>query len=176
MARVNAEHILQVRLKIWVREAVISRHKFFAFDRTAARGQWTHALEKARGIQRSTPDTLLVTSGLMFWAELKDPRLKLDNDRFAARWPDQWQMGQELIWLAHPWAWFQSISAYYRWLDAMPLALAHNARFLAEREDATVASLIEQAEMKAGKLPVRLKEAKPTVAQVRRFEKARALP
>lgn len=176
--RIDAEHILQVRLRLWVREAVVSPHKFFAFDRSAARGQWTHAREKARGIQRSTPDTLLCLQDEMLWAELKDPRLNLDDDRFRKRWPDQWQMGMDLIDIGHSWHWFQSVVAYYEWL--IPgIDLTPNANFLAVQADATVASLIEAAELKRGVLPKRLRVAKgprPTVSQVRRAERARMLP
>lgn len=160
---VHAEAILQIRLKMWVREAVVSPHKFFAFDRSAARGRFTHAREMARGIQRSTPDILLCVNGQMFWAELKDPRLNICTDeRFAKKWPDQWQMGQELRALGHSWNWFKSVSAYWIWIRDRGIDLAPNARFLALQADATVASLIEAAELKKGVLPKRLRVKTPT--------------
>lgn len=177
---IHPEHILQVRLNMWVREAVTAPHEFMAFDRSSASGQFTHEREAAAGIRRGTPDTELCLSGrLPIWAELKDPRIpNLSDEVFAKRWPDQWRRGQDLIALGHDWRWFQSIVPYYEWLYDLGVPMANNARFLALHKDATVISLIEAAELKRGVLPKRLHVAKPspTVSQVARAERARRLP
>lgn len=67
----SPEHNLQVQIKKWARECIAEPHVFLAFDRSRARGDFTHAREAARGLRRGTPDTVLMFRARWMWVELK---------------------------------------------------------------------------------------------------------
>lgn len=171
MTRINREHILQTAIARWQREAILTPHEFMAFDRSAPTGQFTHAREANRGILPNTPDTLLLADGFRpLWVELKYPPNKVvDGD-------DQHKMGTRLIATGCNWDWVLSVEAYHRVVAALGYRLAANAEFLAMQGDAHVASLIAQAELKAGKTPRawKVREEKPTPARLRKIARARA--
>lgn len=152
--QIPVEHMIQRHAKLWVRDAVAVNHKFFAFDRSKGAGQWSHAREKARGMQKATPDTLLrVVAMVPIWCEFKRPGKKPDDDQYA--------MGAELRRLGDEWFWAVSVEGYWRQLKAIGVPLRPNAEFLALHHDARVASSIAEAELKAGRLPKSMRVAKP---------------
>lgn len=171
MARINREHILQTAIARWQREAIMTPHEFLAFDRSAPTGKFSHAREANRGIRRDTPDTLLLADGFRpLWVELKYPPNKVvDGD-------DQHKMGARLIATGCNWQWVQSVQQYRRVVFALRYRLTENAEFLALQGDAHVASLIAQAELKAGKIPRtwKVREEKPSPARLRKIARARA--
>ena len=66
------EHRLQIAIKKWVRECVVTPHVFLAFDRTRKTSMLQHIAEAARGIRAGMPDTvLLLPDGKSIWVELK---------------------------------------------------------------------------------------------------------
>lgn len=169
MARpINREHILQVALVRFVREAVAAPHQFLAFDRSKAAGQFSHMREKARGVRAGTPDTLLIVAGMPpIWAELKAPGNKPT--------PEQIAMGDSLMALGCWWSWVTSVGTYYEWVRSIGVELRANAEFLAMHADAGVRSKIAAAETKAGKAPKSYKprEVKPTAARLRKVNAVR---
>lgn len=171
MARINREHILQTAIARWQREAITTPHEFLAFDRSQAAGQFTHAREANRGIRRDTPDTLLLADEFRpLWVEVKyHPNKVVVGD-------DQHTYGQRLIATGCNWDWVLSVMAYHRVVAALGYSLAANAEFLALQGDAHVASLIAQAELKAGKVPRawKVREEKTTPARLRKIARARA--
>ena len=170
---VQAEHIIQRHAKLWAREAIAVEFEFFAFDRSAPRGRFTHAREKARGLQANTPDTLLVVGGgLRLWCEFKKPGKKPSDDQFA--------MGERLILLGDQWFWADSVLDYWAGLRHCGVSLRPNADFLARHHQAAATGAIEAAMLKAGRLPDRLKPSKPRAARPTkaglRFAAARLAP
>lgn len=144
MPRINREHILQVQIKKWVRGAVDAPHVFLAFDRSKAAGQWTHMMEKARGVQAGTPDTLLCVKGFApIWCELKAE----GNEPTAA----QIALGRALRGTGCHCSWTTTVGEYRRWLVIIGVPLRTNAEYQALQADAAVASLIAKAEAKAPK-------------------------
>lgn len=159
MSRIDKEHILQGHLVRWVREAVPGA-EFFAFDRSAAYGQWSHARQKARGVRKGTPDTVLcLVDSPPIWCELKAPGEKPDED--------QEKIGERLCTIGHHWFWATSIQQYHEELARYGVPMVGNAAFLALHHDGLVDSVIARAEMKTGRSP-RQRTAKPTISQVRR--------
>jgi hypothetical protein len=170
MARqINREHILQVALVKWCREAIATPHTLLAFDRSRAFGQFSHMREKARGVRAGTPDTLLIVAGVPpVWAELKAPGNKPT--------PEQEAMGDTLMRLGCYWSWVNTIGTYHAWLVSLGIRLHPNAETLATLADAGVLAKIGRAEIKAGKAPrsYKAREEKPTAARVRKLGAVRA--
>lgn len=71
---IGPEHKLQIQIKKWVRESVLSPHVFLAFDRTRKFSMLQHIAEKNRGIRSGTPDVCLLVEGAAIWTELKAPK------------------------------------------------------------------------------------------------------
>jgi len=169
MARqINREHILQVALVRWCREAIATPHTLLGFDRSKAFGQFSHMREKARGVKAGTPDTLLIVYGVPpIWCELKAPGNKPT--------PEQEAMGDTLMRLGCYWSWATSIGQYYAWMVSLGIRMHPNAETLATLADAGVQSKIGKAEIKAGKVPKSYKprEAKPTAARLRKLAAVR---
>lgn len=160
---INREHILQVALVRFVREAVAAPHQFLAFDRSKAAGQFSHMREKARGVRAGTPDTLLIVAGMPpIWCELKAPGNKPT--------PEQIDIGDSLLTLGCCWSWVTSVGTYYEWIRSIGVELRANAEFLAMHADAGVLSVIARAEEKRGKAPRSYKApvAKPSAARLRK--------
>ncbi len=165
------EAILQVHAIQWAREAIAVPYKLLAFDRSKASGQWTHMREKARGVARATPDTLLIVDQPPLghiWCEFKSPGNKPDAD--------QMRMGAELVELGDEWFWTDSVGGYREYLLGLGLEMRPNAAFLALHHDGRIATEVALAEAKAGtaKKPAKLRSARPTLAQVRRGNAATA--
>lgn len=167
--QINREHILQVALVRFVREAVSAPHEFMSFDRCKAAGQWSHMREKARGVKAGTPDVLLLVEGKApIWCELKAHGNKPTEQ--------QTDMGNRLMAVGCWWSWVTSVSTFYGWIKSIGVDLRANAEFLAMHADAGVASKIAAAETKVGKAPrsYRPVEAKPTAARLRKIGAVRS--
>lgn len=159
--KIDREHILQGHLVRWVREAVPGG-EFFAFDRSAAYGQWSHARQKARGVRKGTPDTLLcVAEKVPIWCELKAPGEEPDDA--------QKDIGRKLRDIGHYWFWSTTIEHYWRTIAGFGVYLVPNAEFLALHHDGLVATVIAKAEAKASIGPRRRADLKPSPAKVRRM-------
>jgi hypothetical protein len=136
---INREHILQKHIKLFVRDAVDAPHEFFAFDRGKPAGAWSHMIERARGVRRATPDTLLRVKGWVpIWYELKWPPNKPDADQKI--------MGERLAAIGDIWGWGVSVEAYWQFLLLCYVPLRANAKFLALHHDGQVLSTIARAE------------------------------
>tara|TARA_R110000868_G_scaffold137978_2_gene351709 strand:+ start:1063 stop:1587 length:525 start_codon:yes stop_codon:yes gene_type:complete len=162
------EHLLQVALVKWCREAIATPHTLLGFDRAKALGQFSHMREKARGVRAGTPDTLLIVAGVPpIWAELKAP-----GNRPT---PEQEAMGDTLMRLGCYWSWVTTIGTYHAWMVSLGIRLHPNAELLATMADASVQSKIARAEIKAGKVPKAYKprEEKPTAARLRKLAAVR---
>ena len=166
--QINREHILQVALVRFVREAVSAPHEFMSFDRGKAAGQWSHMREKARGVKAGTPDVLLLVEGKApIWCELKAHGNKPTEQ--------QTDMGNRLMAVGCWWSWVTSVSTFYDWIRSIGVEVRANAEFLAMHADAGVLSKIAAAETKAGKAPRSYKPAvaKASAARVRRVNAVR---
>lgn len=165
---INREHILQVALVRFVREAVSAPHEFMSFDRGKAAGQWSHMREKARGVKAGTPDVLLLVEGKApIWCELKAHGNKPTEQQI--------DMGNRLMAVGCWWSWVTSVSTFYEWIRSIGIELRANAEFLAMHADDGVLSKIAAAETKAGKAPRSYKPvvAKPTAARLRKLNAVR---
>ena len=150
---VQREHARQIRIKLFVRDAVTAPHKFLAFDRTRAHGRFSHMRERARGIAPNTPDTLLIVAGMpCIWAEIKD----------RGQWPgaDQLRMLEELRALGTEAFWTDSVVGYYLELAKIGVPMRSGAGLVAAAYDNSADAVIERAEMKRGKVPARLRVSK----------------
>lgn len=166
---IQKEAILQKHARLWCREALAVSYEFFAFDRSKKTSQWSHMYEKMRGIQRSTPDTLLVVAGSVgIWCEFKSPGNKPNDGQKA--------MGERLQMLGNYWFWATSVEEYMRHMSLLGIPMHANAAFLAMHHDGSVATEIAKAEAKAGVVPKvrRVRKVKASSADVARFERARA--
>jgi VRR-NUC domain len=166
--QINREHILQVALVRFVREAVSAPHEFMSFDRGKAAGQWSHMREKARGVKAGTPDVLLLVEGRApIWCELKAPGNKPTEQQI--------DMGNRLMAVGCWWSWVTSVSTFHEWIRSIGVELRANAEFLAMHADAGVLSKIATAETKAGKPPRSYKApvAKPSAARLRKVAAVR---
>lgn len=162
---IQAEHAIQKHIRLFVRDAVAEPHLFLAFDRSKPTSAFSHLRERARGVAKGTPDTLLCPKDKPpVWCEVKRPGKHPDDDQAA--------MGSRLLALGHQWFCVHSCMEYLAALAASGVELRPNASFLAHHHDASVAGEIARAEMKAGKVPAAFKPPKPTPARVRRVRKA----
>jgi len=160
---IHREHILQKHARLWAREALACEHKFMAFDRGQAAGQFSHERERQRGIVRGTPDTLLRVKGLPpIWCEFKRP----GNEPT----PAQYAMGDDLQALGDYWSWRNSVESYRVLLIACGVRMRPNAEFLALHHDGSVATEIAKAEAKAGapRAPGKPRAKKLSSAHIRR--------
>jgi hypothetical protein len=143
---IHKEWILQKHIKLFVRDAVDAPHEFFAFDRGKAAGAWSHMIERARGVRKATPDTLLRVLGFMpIWYELKWPPNKPDED--------QRLMGERLAAVGDTWGWGVSVIAYWQFISECGVPLRVNAGFMAMHHNAAVLSTIARAEAKPAPKP-----------------------
>ncbi len=166
---IHREHTAQKHCRLFVRDAVAAEHEFFAFDRSSLVG-WAamqnSIREKARGVRRATPDTLLRVAGMPnIWCEWKAPGQKPTDEQSA--------MGARLQELGDIWFWCVSVEEYRYHLDDYDVPMRPNAAFLALHHDAGVRSEIAKAEAKDGKVPSaykpRVKRATPgDIARARR--------
>lgn len=159
------EHILQKHVVQWAREAIAVPFKLLAFDRSKPAGQWTHMREKARGVQKATPDTLLIVKDYPshIWCEFKRPGEKPDDD--------QDRMGRELQELGERWTWATSVVGYREALLHFGVLLRTNAEFLALHHDGRVATEIAKAEAKAGapKKPTKPRAPRESASRTRKW-------
>ena len=160
--RVDPEHTLQKHIMQFVREE-LPGSEFFSFDRSAAYGQWSHARQKARGVRRGTPDTLLIAQGKHVWCELKAPGNKPDDMQQA--------IGIRLIAVGDAWFWATTVTGYATWLVGFGIPMRSGWGIRAADHDARVQGEIERAMMKAGKLPARLQK-RATPSRIRRAHAA----
>lgn len=164
---IHREHIAQKHCKLFVRDVVAAEHEFFAFDRSALVG-WAamqnSIREKARGVRRATPDTLLRVAGMPnIWCEWKAQGKEPTDEQYA--------MGARLQDLGDVWFWCVSVVEYRSHLEDYDVPMRPNAAFLALHHDAGVMSEIAKAEMKAGKAP---RVAKPRARRATPSDVARA--
>lgn len=161
------EHIYQKALHTWAREYVREPKQFLSFDRAKPGGKFSHAREKARGVKAGTPDTMLRVPDIpAIWWECKAVGQRPDEQ--------QGQMGRHLVSLGDHWGWGTTVVAYAEWLWLLGVPLLDGWKAAAERADASVLAMIEAAEMRKGKLPSRIREAKPSAARLRKIAKLRS--
>lgn len=142
---IEREHILQKHVRLFVRDA-IDGAEFFAFDRSAARGKFTHMREQGRGVRKGTPDTLLRVRGVVpVWCELKAPGNKPD--------PAQIEIGRRLQAVGDVWFWATTVEQYREGLASAGVPMRANAAVVAQHHDACVSGVIGKAEQARGKAP-----------------------
>lgn len=165
---IQREHIYQVALHKWAREYVLGEKEFFAFDRAKAGGRFSHMRQRAAGVKKATPDTLLrVASIPNIWWECKSPGKKPD--------PDQMAMGERLQALGDHWGWGTTVEQYAVMLVNIGVPLAHGWLAAVYQADAGIIAKVERAEMKAGRLPKRYKARpeKPTAGRIKKMHAVR---
>lgn len=143
---IDREAFLQRHAKLFARDAILNEHEFFGFEaaRKSSVIQW--AKEKAKGVRKSTPDTLTRVQGLPpIWVEFKMPGKKPRDDQYA--------MGERLILLGDIWEWCDTINGYRLILLRYGVSLRPNSNFLALHHQAGADSLIAKAEAKRGDAP-----------------------
>ena len=139
------KHVMQ-----FVREN-LPGSEFFAFDRSAPSGRFTHMREKARGVRKGTPDTLLRIAGYPnIWAELKAPGKKPTDEQI--------DIGRRLEAVGDVWFFADSVVAYATQLRNAGVVMSPRWREHAEDHDARAQGEIERAMMKKGNLPARLEK------------------
>lgn len=137
---VHREAILQRYIKRFARDNIMCSHEFFAFDRSARDG-FSHVREKAKGLRKATPDTLVITAAFRdFWCELKWGNNKPDDD--------QLEMGRRLKDLGCHWYWTTSVVGYYGCLREVGIPMRNYSAEMAEAADRSVAAMIAKAEAK----------------------------
>lgn len=159
---VDREHCLQKHIKLFVSDAVDCPHEFFAFDRSKKASQFTHMREKARGMRKGTPDTLLEAKGIIpIWCELKAPGNKPDAD--------QNEMGRRLLAIGRFWTWATSVEQYRQYLAGCGVPLRRNAVLIAADHDARVAGEIMRAEAKVGKPRAVVRKPRASQSAIKRW-------
>ena len=120
----SPEHRLQIAIKKWVRECVITPHVFLAFDRTRKTSAMQHIAEAARGVRAGTPDTvLLLPDGKSIWVELKWGK-NTTSDR-------QDELHGEMRAIGHPVVVCRSVDEYACLLDIHHVTLSRLAMEIA---------------------------------------------
>lgn len=75
----------QERAVTFAREAITCPHTIMAFDRSQARGEWSHRFEAKRGVRAGTPDTLTIARDdarlFHIWVEWKAPGSKPNENQ-----------------------------------------------------------------------------------------------
>jgi hypothetical protein len=167
---IKREHTRQKHGRLFTRDAITAKHKFFAFDRSKAAGQFTHLIERARGIQKSTPDTMLRVKGMMpIWCEWKDTGKKPDAD--------QLQILEELRELGDFAEWFDSVVDYASWLHEIGVPMRPHWLVFAQDHDLRATASIQRREIKNGQLPKKPSKpraVKPTQGRLKRIAALRS--
>jgi hypothetical protein len=144
---IHRESALQRGVKRFVRRAVALPHIFAAHDRSAEHDTGSHLFETERGIVPGWPDTVTITPGLHFYAELKTPGKR----------PTQQQARVGASLNAMPgcaWAWADTVTGFALLAEAARVPLLPNWRTVAAHEDELVAADIRKQEAKqAGLVP-----------------------
>lgn len=165
---IQREHIYQVTLHKWVREYVLGNKEFFAFDRAKAGGRFSHMRQRAAGMKKATPDTLLRVRGFPpIWWECKAQGQKPD--------PDQMAMGERLQILGDHWGWGATVEQYSVLLVRIGVPLARGWLPAVYAADAGILAKIEAAGMKAGNPPKRWKvrAEKPSAGRIKKMHALR---
>lgn len=153
---IHREHILQGRILRFTNHAIdlpSGRYQFSSFDRAGQTGEFTHANEAARGVRRSTLDTLLEIDGFMpIWWEAKDKGEEPSDE--------QYQMIAKLQSIGRYAGWGDSVEGYRTFLAACGVPLKANAAYQAMVLDGHVASLIAKAETKRDGKPTKARKSK----------------
>lgn len=168
---IQREHLLQRKIKEFVRDAVDGPCQFMAFDSAKKATPWARAREAARGIAKGTPDTSIKVPGLpTIWVELKAPGNKPSAD--------QLEMAVRLQAVGDLWFWCNSVQSYAEGLLRFGVRLRDNWLFQSQHHDAFVASCIARAEAKRAAPAKRVASApravKPTPAAIKRVNAVRA--
>jgi hypothetical protein len=161
----------QEKAVVWVRNAVMEPHIFFAYDRAQPRGDKSHLFQWRRGVRADTLDTELLTSFASLRFEFKTHGTKVkDGD-------GQHQMIEKLRSLNVFAGWGVTIEDLYRFYAKSGVRLANNAHYQALHYDGMVDSRIAKEELKqAGSAPVsKKKKAAPKKAPPRFTVGKRAL-
>lgn len=145
---IHKEHILQVRVRLFVRDAVDARHEFLGFDRSQASARFSHDRERAKGMRKGTADTLLMVLGMPdVWAELKRFGEKPEKGG------DQEVFGEDVTAVGRFWFWADTVEGYRQGLIRCDVPLRANSAYLAMYYDGIVESVIAKAEMTRGVVP-----------------------
>lgn len=164
------EHNLQVQVKKFVRDCVDSAVSvFMAFDRSRNHSGMQHLMEAQRGVQRGTPDTLLLVPGVPdVFCEIKAGKNKPSDD--------QERLGRAIIATGRHWFWANSVTSYMRGLQGFGVPLRPNAALVAEHLDLLLAGREAKRKSAAPKTSVSKKPRapKPTLGRIRRVNAARA--
>lgn len=142
--------------------AITCPHAVLAFDRSMARGQWSHRFEAERGVRAGTPDMLIIARDGQaihhIWIEWK-----ADGNRPNT---SQAETLSRLIELGDTAKWCTRIEELRRILTNCGLPMAPGADVMALRYDGLVDSRIAKAEAKAaGTVPK--KKSRPGKVQPR---------
>lgn len=143
---IDREAFLQRHAKLFARDAILDEHEFFGFEaaRKSSVIQWGR--EKAKGVRKSTPDTLTKVIQIPgIWVEFKWPPNKPRDDQEA--------MGKRLRLLGDIWDWADTIEGYRRILLQSGVRLRTNSEFLAQYHQAGAETLVAKAEAKRGDAP-----------------------
>lgn len=165
---IQREHTLQAFAAKFFRAALDCEHEFLSFDRAKPPGRSREAQlgamarQKARGVKRGTPDSLLIVSGLPpFWIEWKDKGKRPTDEQIA--------MGQRLRMLGCRWAWFDNIPDAYRWLAGEGVIFVPGAETMALQYQGKVdAAIAKKAPRSLPKKPARKAMSRAAMARLQR--------
>lgn len=150
--RVYREHLLQQKVKTFARDAIdlpADDYQFYSFD-SAKAGDRARVRDAARGVAKSTLDTLLEVRGMPgIWYELK-AKGKAPGD-------DQFRMMEKLVHMGRCASWGTNVISYMGFLHACGVPLKQNATYQAMVLDGKVESLIAR---KSGAAPKAARKAK----------------
>ncbi len=156
---IQREHTMQAFAVKFFRAAIDDDHVFLSFDRAKPPGRSREAQlgamarQKARGVQRGTPDSLLALPGWApIWIEWKDKGKRPD--------PAQVDMGQRLREVGHHWEWFDNLPDAYIWLADIGVPFRAGADAMALQYQGKVDSAIAKRESKKGAATPRKKASK----------------
>ena len=164
------EHDLQVMIRKFVAEAVKGDHLFIAFDRSRKQSPMQHMFEKARGLLKGTPDTILLTPNLpAIWVEIKAPGKTVSSLSY-----EQHLMGDTIKRCGHVWFWANSVVGYGQQLKAAGVPLVPWWPELAEKRDGILAAGAVKSLAKDKPVAKRAPVKKAAAGRLRKTAKIRA--
>jgi len=142
--RIPREAWRQEKAVAFAHAAITCPHTIMAFDRSQARGTWSHRFESKRGLRAGTPDTLTIVRDrdrlLHIWVEWKVPGGSLNDNQSGAL--------SILNGLGDTAKWCVTIEQFWLVLSNLLVPMSPGALVMAQRYDGMVDSRIAKAEAK----------------------------
>lgn len=147
--------------------AIACPHTILAFDRSQARGEWSHRFEAKRGVRAGTPDTLTIArDGERTWHVWVEWKAEANTPNV-----NQFEGIALLKSLGDVATWCVSIEGFFNVLDDLGIPMVPGAHVMALRYDGLVDSRIAKAEgaVVGVKKKSRARKPEPRFAGGKRF-------